>query len=523
MRKIQQLQRAPLQNSGPLRVAAYCRVSSDSADQLNSYAAQIQFYTEYIGQHPDWELADIYADEGLTGTKTEKRDDLNRLIADSRKGKIDRILIKSVSRFSRNLYDSLSLARLLKGCGTSVYFEEQNIDTAEMNDELMLTMQGMAAQAESMTISQNMRWSCKKRMETGTFLASSTPYGYKLENDEYIIIQEQAEIIRYIFNSFLSGKGKMEIVKVLNAMNAPKRFGYTKWHISTINCILNNTRYMGDAIFQKKFSTDEFPFRCIPNKGQKPMYYVEDTNPPIISPDVFAAAQRLQEQRKNNNPGIGDPRPLTKKIICACGHFYRHKQINSVSSWECRGHNLNAQNCPLPAIRESLIHDAFTLLVNKLAACREDILTPMIRQLEHMQGRKSLTQSRIYEIDRQIAELNDHNHNIAKHRTMGFIDAAEYAEKSGVISSRISSLRTERRKLLSEDENNEILDNLKSLSAALTDLGNVRTEFDENLFSDIVTHITAVSNTELRFRLIGGLELTETILRTERRHAHSAE
>ena len=517
MPQIQQLRYTPLKDSGPLRVAAYCRVSSDSTDQLHSYASQIQFYTEYIGQHPDWELADIYADEGLTGTKTEKRDDLKRLIADSRKGKVDRVIVKAVSRFARNLYDSLSLARLLKSYGTSVYFEEQNIDTAEMNDELMLTMQSMAAQAESMTISQNMRWSCKRRMENGNYLASSPPYGYKLENGEYVIIQEQAEIVRYIFNSFLSGKGKMEIAKALSAMNAPKRFGYTQWHISTINCILNNTRYMGDAIFQKSFSIDEFPFRRQINKGQKPMYYVENTNPPIISPDVFAAAQRLQEQKKNNNPGIGDPRPLTQKIICSCGRFYRYKQTNGISNWECRGHNLNSQNCPVPAIRESFIHDAFTLLVNKLATHHEDILTPMIGQLERMQGRKSAAQSRIYEKDRQIAELNEQNHIIAKHRSQGFIDAAEYAAENGAINSRVNALRAERRKLLSEDENDEMLDNLKSLDAALADQSDMRTEFDEKLFAEIVTHITAVSNTELCFRLIGGLELTETISRTERR------
>ncbi len=517
MPQIQQLQYVPLQDAGPLRVAAYCRVSSDSEDQLNSYAAQIQFYTEYIGQHPDWDLADIYADEGLTGTKTEKRDDLKRLIADSRKGKIDRVIVKAVSRFARNFYDSLSLARLLKSYGTSVYFEEQKIDTAEMNDELMLTMQSMAAQGESMTISQNMRWSCKGRMENGTYLASNPAYGYKLENGEYVIIPEQAKIVRFIFNSFLSGKGKMEIAEALYAMNAPKRFGYEKWHISTINCILNNTRYMGDALLQKSFSTDEFPFRRQINKGQKPMYYVESTNPPIILPDIFAAAQRLQEQKKNNNPGIGSPRPLTQKITCSCGRFYRYKQTNEISNWECRGHNLNSKSCPIPAIRESLIYDAFTLLVNKLTAHRENILTPMIRQLEQMQSRSNTTQSKIYEIDRQIAELNEQNHIIAKHRSQGFIDVAEYAAQSGAVNNRVKALRVERRKLLAEDENDEMIDNLKTLDATLADQNDVQTEFDENLFADIVTGITAVSNTELRFRLIGGLELTEIIPRTERR------
>ena len=516
MPQIKQLRYTPLQDAGPLRVAAYCRVSSDSEDQLNSYASQIQFYTEYIGQHPDWELADIYADEGLTGTKTEKRDDLKRLIADSRKGKIDRVIVKAVSRFARNLYDSLSLARLLKSYGTSVYFEEQNIDTADMHDELMLTMQSMAAQGESMNISQNMRWSCKNRMENGTFLASNPAYGYKLENGEYVIIPEQAEIVRFIFNSFLSGKGKLDIIKELYAMNAPKRFGHTKWHISTINCILRNTRYMGDALLQKKYSTDEFPFRSKINKGQKPMYYVENTNPPIVSPEIFAAVQQLQERKKTNAPGVGDPRPLTQKIICSCGYCYRYKQLNGISYWECRGHNLNSKSCPIPAIPESLIYDSFTLLVNKLAAHRESIFTPMLRQLERMQSRGSNTQSKIYEIDRQIAELNDQNHIIATHRSQGFIDAAEFAANSGAINNKVSALRAERRKLLAEDENDEMIDELSGLNNIIS-LTGLQTAFDEKLFEKIVTGITAVSSTELRFRLVGGLELTENISRTERR------
>ena len=143
MPQIQQLRYTALRDSGPLRVAAYCRVSSDSEDQLNSYAAQIAFYTEYIGQRPDWELVDIYADEGLTGTKTEKRDDLKRLINDCRRGKIDKVIVKSVSRFARNTYDSIYLTRQLKSYGTGVYFEEQNIDTADMNDETMLAMQSI--------------------------------------------------------------------------------------------------------------------------------------------------------------------------------------------------------------------------------------------------------------------------------------------------------------------------------------------------------------------------------------------
>ena len=176
-----------------LRTAAYCRVSSDSLDQLHSFAAQVQHYTKAISQNPSMELADIYADEGLTGTKTDKRDDFNRLIADCRKGKIDRVLTKSVSRFARNTVDSLMYARMLKEYGVSILFEKENIDTAYMSSELLLALSGAQAQEESISISKNMRWSVERRMKSGTYLSSSTPYGYKLEEGEFKVVETEAE------------------------------------------------------------------------------------------------------------------------------------------------------------------------------------------------------------------------------------------------------------------------------------------------------------------------------------------
>ena len=204
---LKQILHVPPQEKGPLRVAAYCRVSSDSTDQLHSYAAQIKYYTETIGQHPDWVLADSYADEGLSGVKIDKREDLQRLVADCRKGKVDRVLVKAVSRFARNVYDSLALTRLLKSYGASVYFEEQEIDTAEMTDEFLLTMRSVAAQGESMTISNNMRWHYREKMESGDFVGTVPAYGYRLVNRTLEIYEPEAQVVRRIFVLYLSGMG----------------------------------------------------------------------------------------------------------------------------------------------------------------------------------------------------------------------------------------------------------------------------------------------------------------------------
>lgn len=503
--------------TGPLRVAAYCRVSSDSADQLHSYAAQIQYYTEYIGQHPDWILADIYADEGLTGTKTEKRDDLMRLIADSRKGKIDRVIVKAVARFARNTYDCLSLARELKSYGVSIYFEEQNLDTADMSDEMFLAMNGVQAQEESITISNNMRWHYRERMEKGEFVGTKSAYGYTLVNGTLEIYEPEAVTIRRIFDMYLSGMGKQAIANVLNAEVIPRRHGKDKWYTDTVNYILNNERYIGDALLQKKYTT-EFPFRKVINNGELPQYYVENNHPAIISRETFEAAQRVQSGRRRGDYSK-TRHILTGIMICPdCGHTFRRQIINGTAYWVCSDQASGRAKCKIYRYPEESVYDAFLLLVNKLAAKREYILMPLISQLERMQDRNSNTQSKVYEIDRQIAEMNQQLHSLAKHRTKGIIDTAEYTARSSVMNKSISTLRTERRKLLTEDETDEMIDELRGLNNIIS-LTDVQTVFDERLFEKTVTGIIAVSNTEICFRLPGGLELTETISRTERRKA----
>ncbi len=221
-------------------IAPYTRVSSNSEDQLHSFAAQVKHYTEYVAEHPEYELVDIYADEGITGTRMDKRDDFNRLIRDCKKGKIDRIITKSVSRFARNTAEFLAATRALKKMGVSIYFEEQGIDTETVDLELMMTFPGIAAQRESETISENMRWSYQKRMESGDFNCCRAAYGYDLIDGELRINEAEAQVVRRIFHLYLQGCGKQAIANQLNAEGVPKRYGQKTWHLFTINYILNH-------------------------------------------------------------------------------------------------------------------------------------------------------------------------------------------------------------------------------------------------------------------------------------------
>ena len=206
-----------------LRVAAYARVSSSSEDQLNSYRVQNQYYSELISNNPDWEMVDIYADEGITGTSVEKREDFQRMMQDCRKGKIDRILVKSISRFARNTKDCLAAVRELKELGVSVLFEEQGIDTSKVSSEMVTAIMASLAQKGSESISGNVRWGVQKRMQDGTYLPSSLPFGYTMIEKSIQIDETQAEIVREIYTAYLAGKNVDEIAKKLNQTQAGSR------------------------------------------------------------------------------------------------------------------------------------------------------------------------------------------------------------------------------------------------------------------------------------------------------------
>ena len=266
MAQVQVIQPYQPQSEELEKVAAYCRVSTDSKDQLNSYRTQIGYYTNFIAQHPGWELVDINADEGITGTSLEKRDEFKRMLQDCRAGKIQRVLVKSVSRFARNTLELIETTRELKDLGVVVVFEEQGIDTAQMLGEMQLTLLAMAAQEESTSISKNMRWSIQKRMDAGTYLGNTSPYGYRLEDGQLKIEETEAAVVRRIFEMRLSGMGQVAITQELNRQGIHPRDG-KPWTVYRVRYILSNERYIGDSLFQKKYIADPLSHKSVRNHG----------------------------------------------------------------------------------------------------------------------------------------------------------------------------------------------------------------------------------------------------------------
>lgn len=499
-----------------LRVAAYCRVSSDSQDQLHSFAAQVQYYTNFINENEFMEFVDIYADEGLTGTKTAKRDDFNRLVSDCKKGKIDRVLTKSISRFARNTADTLVYARILQNCGVSILFEKENIDTAYMSSELLLAISGAQAQEESISISKNMRWSAEKRMQNGTYVISTPPYGYRQQNGKLEIIEDEAEIVKFIFKSFLSGMGKYAIAKMLNQKNISKNYVGNEWKIKTIDYILRNERYIGDARLKKRYRTETLPFKRMINNGERSQYYVKNMNPPIISKEDFQAVQNLINNPQNEYTGKHQKYALTGKIICKCGKIYRRILINNKIYWECSLHSLDSTKCNSKRVPEKTIYEAFITMANKLRNNYKQIFPAAISQTERLQMKSSKAAVRIREIDREIAELNGRHLVIARLNTKGIMRAAEYTEQSSKIASKTNALRCERRQLLIDQDEDSVLSGLRRLSDIFSAQDKPLTEFDEMLFESIVQKITFPESNQICFTLIGGLQIRESITKQGR-------
>ena len=301
--RVIKIEAAEKSQNAQLRVAAYTRVSSDSDDQRNSFAAQNRYYAELISGKAEWRMVDIYADEGITGTSAAKREDFQRMMTDCRRGLIDQILVKSISRFARNTKDCLEAVRELKELGVNVRFEREGIDIANVSSELITAIYAAFAQKESESISGNMRWSYQRRMESGEFNTCRAPWGFRLDGKSLAVHEDEAEIVRRIFLEYLSGRNPREIAEILNAEDTSGRI----WKYKSVDYILQNERYAGNALLQKRYTTATLPKQQKINHGEREMYYVADSNEAIIPQELFDRAQRQKNCGKDAASGRLSP------------------------------------------------------------------------------------------------------------------------------------------------------------------------------------------------------------------------
>ena len=361
-------------------MAAYCRVSTDHEDQTHSFEAQVDYYTKYIEERDQYELADIYADEGISGTSTKKREDFKRLIADCRAGKVDIVITKSISRFARNTKDCLDYMRELRSLGIPIIFEKENINTMEAGGELLFTILSSLAQDESRNISENSKWGIRSKFKNGQMHLNTYKFlGYDKDKDGKLVInKEQAKTVRRIYKEFLEGRHPQEIAKTLEAEGVPGCLGQTKWYPSTVLGILKNEKHKGDALLQKTYTSDFLTKKQVKNHGEIQQVYIEDDHEGIVDKDTWEAVQEELARREEFMKAHGlkmyaqgaDPNPFTCRVFCGeCGKSYgRHTwSSRGVCQWQCKGHRVNGMlTCTNAFVDNADLEKAFVSAYNKL-------------------------------------------------------------------------------------------------------------------------------------------------------------
>ena len=506
----------PMTSITKRRVAAYARVSTDSDEQFTSYEAQIDYYTKFIQQHEDWTYISVYTDEGITGTNTKKREGFNQMVADALAGKIDLIVTKSVSRFARNTVDSLVTVRKLKERGVEIFFEKENIWTLDSKGELLITIMSSLAQEESRSISENVTWGQRKRFSDGKV---SMPYkhflGYeKGENGQPVVNEKEAVVVRLIFRLFLEGKTPAGICCHLDSNGIPTPSGKLKWSQTTVNSILRNEKYKGDALLQKRFTVDFLTKRMKTNTGEVPQFYVEGSHEGIIVPHEFDLVQTEIERRKGIGGHYSGSSVFSSKLVCAdCGAFFGQKVWHSTDKyrkviWRCNAKFNGEHKCATPHLTEDEIKAAFLKAYNELMGNREQVISDCRLMLEMLSDHSKLVA--------QIAKANEEIALVSGLVSTCVHENAQKAQDQEAYSSKYNSLVNRHQKAIAQ---------LEKLKAACVDKVNrereLRSFIDSLLTSPLV--LDAWDEQLWRLLVVKGVVGRDGIIKFARNHDWSIE
>ena len=495
-----------------LRVAAYCRVSTENEDQKESLEAQREHYESWIRMHDDWECAGVFYDFGISGTKADAREGLQALLYACRTGSVDYVLTKSISRFSRNTSDCLSLVRELLSYNIPIYFEKENIDTGSMESELILSVLSSMAQSESESISKNVKWSVKKRMEEGTFVFGYLPYGYTKDAAGNMVIDPvESEIVKLIFDLALNGMGTYKIAQLLDRRNVPTRKG-GKWSGSTVKGILVNEKYYGAAAFQKTYTDSNF--RRHNNHGEVDSFIAEDHHEAIISKEDFDRVQVMIQKHIDEHGIVKDmgkyhnKYPFSGIIICGeCGGKFKRQTQSGGIAWACSTHLYNKDACSMMFIKDEAIKAAFVTMMNKLIFGCKQVLAPYYDALRLADTDESL--QGILDLKNELQRNSDRKNDLRKLRVKGFLDAAMYNQELRRVEMESEEIRAKMKCIDRAGENGDIKETKKLLRFA--ESAEMLTEFSDELFTEYVDSIIVYTRTCIGFRLRCGLTLKEEV------------
>ncbi len=514
-----------IKQSKRLRVAAYCRVSTDEDEQINSYKAQIEYYTEKINKNPEWQMAGIFADEGISGTQAKKRPEFLKMIRLCRQGKIDLILTKSFSRFARNTVDSVDYIRELRALGIGVVSEKENMNTLNEDSEMLITILSCFAQAESESISKNVSWGVRQSFKNGKVpIKYSTLLGYKKgENDLPEIIPDEAEIVKEIFRSYLDGMSLKQIADSLNSRGVKTKHKNTTWKPEIVKGILKNEKYSGDAILQKTYVTDCITKKTRKNNGELPMYIVKNHHDPIISRNDF---NRVQEEMARRSAKRNIAEKLTKTeqgkysakyalselLICGeCGIHYRRvtwtaKGFKEIK-WRCINRiQYGKKKChDSPTIDEQPLQRAIVSAINEFCEVRNDV-TKVLRESVteefdvNLNGSVQAAQRRIDELAHNIDELIKLA-TVPESAATAMADIEKFSEEMKTLREFIETEKAKQTaKKQGSDELDAVLKQLEKTNFTMT-------EYDDVVVRQLIEKVTVINKNTITVTFKGGFEI----------------
>jgi DNA invertase Pin-like site-specific DNA recombinase len=512
-----------------LRVAPYCRVSTNSEEQLDSYQAQIEYYTERIAAQPEWIMVDMFADEGKTATSTKKRKDFLRMIKACEKGKVDLVITKSVSRFCRNTLDGLDYVRKLKRMGVGVFFEKENVNTLYMDNEMILTFMMSQAQAESESMSGNIRWGHRKNFKDGKVYFHYAGFlGYRRGEDNLPEIDpDEAETVRRIFSRYLIGHSVAKIISDLEADGIKTVRGKEKWNDGVIRGMLKNEKYMGDALLQKTYIADIFTRQTKKNNGELPQYYVENSHPAIVDRLTFQRVQEEMARRsslkkvsataKTELAKYSGKYVLTELLSCGdCGSPYRRvtwtRPEGKKIVWRCINRLENGKKfCKdAPTLEESRIHTAVVSAMNEMFSqktMKSLLKDSILSALTEKSGETSIAA-----IESRLTELRDQQYHLLQLAAAVGADSTQYDEELKKVSMEFSALVAKRSELEKKQQDMEQADaRAEQIAAELDTVDTGITQFDEVAVRQLVSAVKVLSAEKLLIRFKDGIEIEQII------------
>ena len=516
-----------------LRVAAYCRVSTDEEDQLNSLETQMQYYTSKIAENPNWTMVGIYADEGITGTRADKRDKFMKLMRDCQKGKVDYILTKSTSRFARNTVDSLTWIRKLRAIGIGVYFEEQNLDSSKVENETLIGFFSVMAQSESESISGNVKWGIHKRMRNGTYAVQFNMLGYKRGDDgEPYIIPEEAEVVREMFNRFLDGASLGQLKDFLESKQVLTRRGKSEWSISVIRGMLSNEKYVGDILYQKTYRADCISKKVKVNRGEMTRYLVSNNHAPIIDRDTFNLVQAELSRRTSKNKKMDSAITeqgkysgkfaLSELLICgSCGSAYRRNSKvakgKTTYYWRCVNRVEHGMKyCKDSAgVEEKMLQESICRCLSKMLEDSQEVYSLIQSNLTYAVSGNSAALD-MHLIETQMKQVKQDADNMMEKMSKTEGSTELYEKALSELFEQLVALRTQYEQARAQSEQSDsvnaevqrILNILKTTEISFT-------EYDDLTVRRLVECIQVCGREKIIVTLKGGYQAEEKLKRNE--------